>query len=447
MCPRKNSPKNSGSESLVKNSLPYEKVMRIGIAGLGTVAQGLLTLLRENGERITRQAGMSIEVVRIASHSEKPEVDIGQAVFDTRLETLLHDDVDVVVELIGGVDSASELISRALAQGKPIVTANKAALAAHANEWFNGDAILGIEASVAGGIPIMSTLKSGLSGNRIDWLIGIINGTCNYILTAMDEQGTSFADALAKAQDLGYAEADPGFDVDGVDAAQKLALLAALAFDIPVSMDDMYIEGISEITVEDLRYARELAFRIRHVGIARRNGDKFETRVHPALISATDLVADVSGVANAVIVGANAVGSILLVGPGAGSLPTASAVLGDLIEIARGTCPKTRIGQNEGIRLPIAATESRYYLNIPATDRPGVFGEIGDILRRGGISIEAVIQKPDAIRRSDGEPWVPIVMVTDRVIEALMDDALSRLSCLDSVRGQIRRIRVADFDS
>ena len=261
---------------------------------------------------------MAIEVVRIASRSRKPEVDIGDAVFDSDLGTLLDDDVDVVVELIGGVDSARELISSALRQGKPIVTANKAVLAAHGNDWCNGNGVLGVEASVAGGIPIMSTLKSGLSGNNIDWLVGIINGTCNYILTAMDEQGTSFTDALAKAQELGYAEADPGFDVDGVDAAQKLSLLAALAFDIPISLDDTYIEGISGITVEDLRYARELGFRIRHVGIARRNGEKFETRVHPALISATDLIGDVSGVANAVIVGANAVGSILLVGPGAG---------------------------------------------------------------------------------------------------------------------------------
>ncbi|SUZ61633.1 uncharacterized protein METZ01_LOCUS14487 [marine metagenome] len=431
---------------MTKNSLPHEKVLRIGIAGLGTVAQGLLTLLVENAERITRQAGMPIEVVRIASRSMKPKVDIGEALFDTALESLLHDDVDVVVELMGGSDAAHELISSALIRGKPIVTANKAVLAEYGNEWFNGNATVGIEAAVAGGIPIVSILKNGLSGNRIDWLVGIINGTCNYILTAMDEQGTSFASALAKAQELGYAEADPGFDVDGVDAAQKLALLAALAFDIPVSMDDMYIEGISGVTVEDLRYARELGFRIRHVGIARRNEEKFETRVHPSLIPATDLVGDVSGVANAVIVGANAIGSVLLVGPGAGGLPTASAVLSDLIEIARGTCQRLRTGQNEGIRTAITATESRYYLNIPAVDRPGVFGEIGDILRREGISIEAVIQKPEAMRRSDGEPWVPIVMVTERVVEASMDDALDQLSSLESVRGQIRRIRVADFD-
>ncbi len=431
---------------MTKNSLPHEKVLRIGIAGLGTVAQGLLTLLVENAERITRQAGMPIEVVRIASRSMKPKVDIGEALFDTALESLLHDDVDVVVELMGGLDAAHELISSALIRGKPIVTANKAVLAEYGNEWFNGNATVGIEAAVAGGIPIVSILKNGLSGNRIDWLVGIINGTCNYILTAMDEQGTSFASALAKAQELGYAEADPGFDVDGVDAAQKLALLAALAFDIPVSMDDMYIEGISGVTVEDLRYARELGFRIRHVGIARRNEEKFETRVHPSLIPATDLVGDVSGVANAVIVGANAIGSVLLVGPGAGGLPTASAVLSDLIEIARGTCQRLRTGQNEGIRTAITATESRYYLNIPAVDRPGVFGEIGDILRREGISIEAVIQKPEAMRRSDGEPWVPIVMVTERVVEASMDDALDQLSSLESVRGQIRRIRVADFD-
>ena len=431
---------------MTKNSLPHEKVLRIGIAGLGTVAQGLLTLLVENAERITRQAGMPIEVVRIASRSMKPKVDIGEALFDTALESLLHDDVDVVVELMGGLDAAHELISSALIRGKPIVTANKAVLAEYGNEWFNGNATVGIEAAVAGGIPIVSILKNGLSGNRIDWLVGIINGTCNYILTAMDEEGTSFASALAKAQELGYAEADPGFDVDGVDAAQKLALLAALAFDIPVSMDDMYIEGISGVTVEDLRYARELGFRIRHVGIARRNEEKFETRVHPSLIPATDLVGDVSGVANAVIVGANAIGSVLLVGPGAGGLPTASAVLSDLIEIARGTCQRLRTGQNEGIRTAITATESRYYLNIPAVDRPGVFGEIGDILRREGISIEAVIQKPEAMRRSDGEPWVPIVMVTERVVEASMDDALDQLSSLESVRGQVRRIRVADFD-
>ncbi|MEC8868371.1 MAG: homoserine dehydrogenase [Pseudomonadota bacterium] len=431
---------------MTKNSLPHEKVLRIGIAGLGTVAQGLLTLLVENAERITRQAGMPIEVVRIASRSMKPKVDIGEALFDTALESLLHDDVDGGGELMGGSDAAHELISSALIRGKPIVTANKAVLAEYGNEWFNGNATVGIEAAVAGGIPIVSILKNGLSGNRIDWLVGIINGTCNYILTAMDEQGTSFASALAKAQELGYAEADPGFDVDGVDAAQKLALLAALAFDIPVSMDDMYIEGISGVTVEDLRYARELGFRIRHVGIARRNEEKFETRVHPSLIPATDLVGDVSGVANAVIVGANAIGSVLLVGPGAGGLPTASAVLSDLIEIARGTCQRLRTGQNEGIRTAITATESRYYLNIPAVDRPGVFGEIGDILRREGISIEAVIQKPEAMRRSDGEPWVPIVMVTERVVEASMDDALDQLSSLESVRGQIRRIRVADFD-
>ncbi len=428
--------------------------LRVGLAGLGTVGSSVVELLRANRSTIAAQAGRPVELVRVASRTPKPELDLGGAAFDTDLRTLAADDVDVVVELIGGETAAKTVVAQALAAGRHVVTANKALLAGAGDELFADAARrglkLGFEASVAGGIPIVSALRTGLAANRIDALAGIVNGTCNYILTAMEEDGRDFPSALAEAQRLGYAEADPTFDVEGIDAAQKLAILAALAFDTRIDFPGVHVEGIAGVDIEDIRYARELGFAIKHLGIARlREGETpgdsgIEARVHPALIPEGLLIAKVSGAMNAVMAHGNAVGPTLYFGAGAGGMPTASAVVADLVELARGALPTPKQAERRLAPLGIAGVTCPHYLKIPAIDQPGVFAEVAEVLSRRDISIEAVIQRPAAIR-SEAEPWVPIVILTNDVQETVVDEAVAELALLPGVTGATTRIRVADL--
>ncbi len=421
--------------------------LKVGIAGLGTVAGGVLRLLSANADALARKAGRPLALVRVASRTPRPEVDLGGAVFTTDL-TALHDpDIDVVVELIGGEGRALQLVREALGRGQHVVTANKAILATHGDALLSlaaeRGAALAFEAAVAGGVPVLGALTRGLAANRLGLIAGIINGTSNYILTAMEEQGASFAEALASAQELGFAEADPTFDVEGVDAAHKLTILAALAYDMNFRFADVYTEGIAHITQEDLEYARELGYRIKHLGLARQTQEGVEARVHPTLVSKASLLASVGGVMNAVWMEGDAAGPTLHYGAGAGALPTASAVAADLIAIAGGDAFAHRTGGRALPVLPMERVTSAYYLRIPSLDAPGVFAEVATILGRRGISIEGAIQREQAVRAADASgAWVPIVILTAPVAESAMNAAMALVQQMPEVVGSITRIRV-----
>lgn len=431
---------------------PVTTPLRVGLAGLGTVGQGVLELLERNGALIARRAGRPIIVTRVASRRLRPDARLGSATFGTDLGVLAQaSDVDVVVELVGGTDAALELMTEALAAGRPVVTANKAALARHGDSLVAQARAAGVpllfEAAVAGAIPVIGALRNGLAANDIRAVAGIINGTSNFILTAMSDAGADFGVALAEAQRLGYAEADPTFDVEGIDAAHKLAILAALAFETPFRFEGIYTEGITRITAEDIASAARLGYRIRHLGIARRGSAGLELRVHPTLVPVDRLIANVSGVMNAVLVRGDAARDTLYCGPGAGALPTASAVVADLIEVARGgvhLLPEVRAADAPPL-LPIEACESAYYLRIPSLDRPGVFARVATLLSERSISIESVEQRAQEIHADTGSAWVPIVIITQRVRERVMNDALQALRALPDVVGDVVRIRVEDF--
>ena len=427
--------------------------LRIGVAGLGTVARSVVDLLRTRSGHLERQAGRPLTLARVASRTRRPEVDLMGAGFSTDLESLHGSDVDVVVELIGGEDRALRLVRDALARRQPVVTANKAIVARHGDELLASaeeqGVGLGFEAAVAGGIPIIGSLTRGLPASRVRTVAGIINGTSNYILTAMAEQGSTFADALAAAQQLGYAEADPTFDVEGIDAAHKLSILAALAFDVGFGMEGVFTEGIAGVTAEDIGYAAELGYGIKHLGIARCAGDGIEARVHPTLVPEHAMLARVRGVMNAVLIESEAAGSALFHGAGAGGAPTASSVVADLIAIARGESPHYRVGRRERRMIPMGALQSAFYLRIPARDAPGVFGKVAYILGDREISIEGAVQRERAIR-INGEggrtSWVPIVILTDRVRQAVIDSAIAEVQAMDEVVGTIKCMRVEHFD-
>ena len=428
--------------------------VRIGICGLGTVGGGSLRLLLDNADEIARRAGGPLRVVRVATRRPgaagvEPPVRLGSDPFAVARD----DDVDVVVETMGGFDPAFAVVSEALANGKHVVSANKALIAERGNELFaiasrNG-AVLAYESSVAGGIPVIKALREGLAANRIEWLAGIINGTGNFILTEMAAGGRPFGDVLAEAQARGYAEADPGFDVDGIDAAHKLTIMASIAFGIPLRFADTYTEGISALAPEDLAYAEEFGYVIKHLGIARRTGQGIELRVHPTLISKRWLLSRVAGVDNAVVVKGHAVGTTLYQGPGAGAEATASAVAADIIDIAR----QLRAGARRPVvpplhcfgaaadtpSVPMDCVESEFYLRIPVFDRVGVMAGITRVLENQAISIEAVIQKEVHGGR------VPIVLLTHGVAEARMNAAIAELQARADVAGPIGRIRVAPF--
>ena len=425
--------------------------LRIGLCGLGTVAQGVLAVLKENQQRICLQAGREIQVSRVASRSAKPEVDLLGAQFSTELNDVVDaTDVDVVVEMIGGEEAALNLVRNSLKLGKPVVTANKAIIAAHGDELLAlasaSHVAFGFEAAVAGGVPIIAALTRALAGNEIRWLAGIINGTSNYILTAMAESGQAFDAALADAQRLGYAEADPTFDVEGIDAAHKLTIMAALAFGIGFRFADVYTEGINTVSVEDIEYARQLGYQVKHLGIGRNSDAGVELRVHPTLVPQHQLLASVNGVMNAVLINGNAAGDTLYYGAGAGSQPTASAVVADLIDIARGlSAPPVVTADSETRVLAIEDVECGFFLKIPSLDKPGVFARVATILSERKISIEAAIQKEQAIHTESQNAWVPIIILTQRVREGVMNQALEAVQQLPEVVGEITRLRVEHF--
>lgn len=433
------------------------KPVKIGICGLGTVGGGTFNVLKRNAEEIARRAGRGIEVAQIATRHANPRCDTGDTpITDDVFAVAENPEIDIIVELIGGYTLARELVLSAIDNGKHVVTANKALIAVHGNEIFakasEKGVIVAFEAAVAGGIPVIKAIREGLAGNRINWLAGIINGTGNFILTEMREKGRAFEDVLKEAQALGYAESDPTFDVEGIDAAHKLTILASIAFGIPLQFDKAYTEGITKLTTADVNYAEALGYRIKHLGMARRTEAGIELRVHPTLIPADRLIANVNGVMNAVMVNGDAVGSTLYYGAGAGMEPTASAVVADLVDVARAltTDPHHRVPhlafQADALSdhpiLPIGACESAYYLRIQAKDHPGVLAQVATILSERGINIESIMQKE--AEEQDG--LVPVILVTHRVVEQRIDDAIAALEYLEDVVGKVVRIRVEQLN-
>lgn len=433
--------------------------VKIGILGLGTVGGGTVNVLKRNAEEICRRAGREIQVSHAAARdiTRARSCDSSGIELTTNPEEIVtNPEIDIVVELIGGDELARDLVMQAIANGKHVVTANKALIAKYGNEIFNEAQRKGVmvafEAAVAGGIPIIKAIREGLSGNRIEWLAGIINGTGNFILTEMRDKGRDFADVLSEAQRLGYAEADPTFDVEGVDAAHKLTILASIAFGIPLQFEKAYMEGITKITQEDVTYAEQLGYRIKHLGVAKRAKDGIELRVHPTLIPERRLIANVDGVMNAVLVKGDAVGPTLYYGAGAGSEATASAVVADIIDVVRTLTsdPDNRVPhlafQPDAISdIPILSVdqiETAYYLRMNADDRPGVLADVTNILGAAGISIEAVIQKEP--RKS--EPQAQIIMLTHKVLEQNMNEAITKIEALDSIKDSITRIRLETLD-
>ncbi len=429
--------------------------VKIGILGLGTVGCGTVTVLARNREEIARRAGREMRIVQASARDLKKKRPCAtgdiQLVADARA-IVRNPEIEVIVELIGGIDPARALVLEAIEHGKHVVTANKALIALHGNEIFAAAQKQGVmvafEAAVAGGIPIIKTLREGLTANRIEWLAGIINGTSNFILSEMREKGVDFADVLKEAQRLGYAEADPTFDVEGIDAAHKLTILAAIAFGIPLQFKKAYIEGITKVTRMDVQYAEELGYRLKLLGIARRTDGAVELRVHPTLIPERRLIANVEGAMNAVLVKGDAVGPTMFYGAGAGAEPTASAVVADLVDVVRTltTDPNNRVPhlafQPDALAnlpiLPIGDVETSYYLRLHALDRPGVLADVTRILADMQISIEAILQKePHA-----GEDTVPVIILTQRVQEKNMNEAIARIEKLGSIKGQVARIRL-----
>ena len=431
------------------------KPVKIGVLGLGTVGGGTVNVLRRNADEIARRAGREIQVVRaFARDLERPRICDTTGIGLTNDPFSIVDDpeIEIVAELIGGTGIARDLVMKALDNGKHVVTANKALIALHGNEIFAKARQCGLmvafEAAVAGGIPIIKAVREGLAGNTIEWVAGIINGTCNYILTEMWEKGRDFPDVLQEAQALGYAEADPTFDVEGIDAAHKLTILASIAFGIPLQFDKVYIEGISGITRLDVAYAQELGYRIKLLGIARRTPAGVELRVHPTLIPERRLIANVNGVMNAVLVKGDAVGPTLFYGAGAGADPTGSSVVADLVDVVRmlTSDPDNRVphlafqpGSIADIPvLPASEMQTAYYLRLSAEDKPGVLADVTRILADHRISIEAIIQK-EALA---DESHLPVILLTHKLKEKELNEAVARIEALSTINGPVKRIRV-----
>ncbi len=431
------------------------KPVNVGLLGLGTVGGGTFNVLTRNADEIARRAGRGIQITHAAAREYEPArlpgIE-GVKITQDGFEVVDNPDIDIVVELIGGYSPARELVLKAIANGKHVVTANKALIAMHGEEIFRAAQDKGVmvafEAAVGGGIPIIKAIREGLAANQIQWLAGIINGTGNFILTEMRDKGRDFNEVLAEAQALGYAEADPTFDVEGIDAAHKLTILASIAFGIPLQFKRTFTEGITKITRADVEYAEELGYRIKHLGFARRTAKGVELRVHPTLIPERRLIANVDGVMNAVLVKGDAVGPTLYYGAGAGSEPTASAVIADLVDVTRTLTadPGNRVPhlafQPNALSdipiLPMADIETAYYLRLLALDKPGVLADITRILGDRGISIEAIIQK----EATPEETRVPIILLTHVVREGQMNQAIERIEMLDSVEGRVTRIRL-----
>lgn len=431
------------------------KPVKIGVLGLGTVGGGTVNVLKRNAQEISRRAGRDIVVTRASARdlSRDRICDTQGITLSTDPYEIINDpEIDIILELIGGTSLAKELVLQAVANGKHVVTANKALIALHGNEIFSAaskaNVIVAYEAAVAGGIPIIKAIREGLSGNRINWLAGIINGTGNFILTEMRDKGRDFDDVLKEAQALGYAESDPTFDVEGIDAGHKLMILASIAFGIPLQFENVYTEGITKITRGDVEYAGELGYRIKHLGIARKTSTGIELRVHPTLIPERRLLANVDGVMNAVLVNADAVGPTMYYGAGAGAEATASAVIADVVDVVRALTLNSinRVPhlafQEESIAdlhiLTHEQIETAYYLRLTVEDKPGALAQITQILAKQNISIEAILQKEPL----SGQALVQIIMLTQKTIEKEMDDAISAIENLSSVTGQVTRIRL-----
>ena len=434
------------------------KPINVGLLGIGTVGGGTFAVLRRNQEEITRRAGRAI-VLKVVADKDlsraKRIVGDATAVTADAMSVIKDPEVDIVVELIGGTSVAKDLIIQAIQHGKHVVTANKALLAQHGTEIFSAAQSKGVmvafEGAVAGGIPIIKALREGLTANRIEWIAGIINGTSNFILSQMREQGASFEEALKQAQQRGYAEADPTFDIEGIDAAHKLAIMSAISFGIPMQFSKAYTEGISRLTKQDIRYAEELGYRIKLLGITRRTVRGVELRVHPTLIPARRLIANVEGVMNAVLVKADAVGQTMYYGAGAGAEPTASAVVADLVDVTRmhTADPGNRVPHlafqpaalSDLPILPMEEVETAYYLRLRVLDRPGVLADITRILADLSISIDAMVQKEPG----EGEEQVDIIMLTHLTVEKNVNAAIARIEQLPVNLGKVTRIRLEEL--
>ncbi|MEW8429654.1 MAG: homoserine dehydrogenase, partial [gamma proteobacterium symbiont of Ctena orbiculata] len=433
--------------------------VKVGLLGLGTVGGGTLNVLTRNADEIARRAGRGIQITHAAAKQYDPSNLIGLEhveVCDDAFSVVDNPELDIIIELIGGYSPARELVLKAIENGKHVVTANKALIAMHGNEIFDAAQKKGVmvafEAAVAGGIPIIKAVREGLAANHIEWIAGIINGTGNFILTEMRDKGREFGDVLKEAQALGYAEADPTFDVEGIDAAHKLTILGSIAFGIPLQFEKTYTEGITKIEPQDVEYADQFGYRIKHLGITRKTEAGIEMRVHPTMIPQRRLIANVDGVMNAVLVKGDAVGPTLYYGAGAGSEPTASAVVADVVDVVRmlTTDPENHVphlafqaGKLVDLAiLPIEEVETTFYLRMQVVDKPGVVAKIASILAESQISIEAIQQKEPA----EGDNTVPLVMLTQKVIEMQLNKAIAEIEQLDSVFGQVMRIRVERLD-
>jgi len=433
--------------------------VKIGLLGLGTVGGGTVSVLTRNADEIARRAGRAIQITLAAAKEYNADAIVGldqiESITDDPFLVVDNPDVEIIIELIGGSSPAKELVLKAIENGKHVITANKALIALHGNEIFAAAQKKGVtvafEAAVAGGIPIIKAVREGLAANQIEWIAGIINGTGNFILTEMRDKGRDFKDVLKEAQSLGYAEADPTFDIEGIDAAHKLTILGSIAFGMPLQFDKTYTEGITKIEQQDVLYAEELGYRIKHVGISRKVENGIEQRVHPTLIPERRLIANVDGVMNAVLVKSDAVGPTLYYGAGAGSEPTASAVVADIVDVVRAltTDPENRVPhlafQPDALSdiniLPIEEIETAYYLRMYAIDKPGVVADVTKILGDSNISIEAILQKEPIGNAS----CIPVIFLTQCVKEKTMNGAISQIEKLDAIDGKVMRIRMETF--
>jgi len=433
--------------------------VKIGLLGLGTVGGGTVSVLTRNADEIARRAGRGIQITLAAAKEYNADAIIGldqiENITDDPFLVVDDPNVEIIIELIGGYSPAKELVLKAIENGKHVITANKALIAIHGNEIFKAaqekGVIVAFEAAVAGGIPIIKAVREGLAANQIEWIAGIINGTGNFILTEMRDKGRDFEDVLNEAQSLGYAEADPTFDVEGIDAAHKLTILGSIAFGMPLQFDKTYIEGITKIEQQDVLYAAELGYRIKHIGISRKVDNGIEQRVHPTLIPERRLIANVDGVMNAVLVKSDAAGPTLYYGAGAGAEPTASAVVADIVDVVRAltTDPENRVPhlafQHDALSdiniLPIEEIETAYYLRMHAIDRPGVVADITKILGDSKISIEAILQKEPVGNAS----CIPVIFLTQCIKEKEMNGAITKIEKLDAIDGKVTRIRMETF--
>ncbi len=434
------------------------KSIKVGLLGIGTVGAGTFNVLKRNQEEIARRAGRGIEITMVADLNTERAAELtnGQVKVVNDANLVVNDpDIDIVIELIGGYGIAKELVLKAIANGKHVVTANKALIATHGNEIFKAAQEKGVmvafEAAVAGGIPIIKALREGLTANRIQWIAGIINGTTNFILSEMRDKGLDFSVALQEAQRLGYAEADPTFDIEGVDAAHKLTIMASIAFGIPVQFDKAHVEGITKLQATDIKYAEQLGYRIKLLGITRQTANGIELRVHPTLIPSSRLIANVEGAMNAVVVRGDAVGETLYYGKGAGSEPTASAVIADLVDITRLATadPEHRVpylafqphSMADTPVLPMADVTTSYYLRMHVADKPGVLADVTRILADSSISIDAMLQKEP----SEGETQTDIIMLTHQTQERNIEAAILKIEALSTVVGSVTKIRLEEL--